>query len=74
VNLSQLNDYADLLGVSWAINLFDGGQTVLVGTVRFTCEWGDDERAWLNRIQRHLNGLPWPTEDDPRVIMEGTYE
>lgn len=70
-------DYADLLGVTYEMSLFDGGQTYRLahatGKLTVTYYWGDDEARLDRTITRWLNSLPWPTEDDPRVVEEGVY-
>lgn len=68
--------YAAALGVEWRHHTFDGGQTVTLTYQGFTWRgsynWGDDA-TFLTNAQHFLDGLPWPTSDDPRVATEGTY-
>lgn len=70
---------AEALGVTVETFQFDGGVTVRMThpsedrAFSLTREWGDSIAAFEARIQKWLNTLPWPTEDDPRVQHEGAY-
>lgn len=72
-----IRDYADLLGVTVTVQQFDGGQTITLSTAdrqsqyRATVYWGE-EWAAERRLMKWLHTQPWPTEDDPRVITEGS--
>jgi len=80
MTLKEAIEYAQFLGCTVAQSQFDGGQSVAVSygsgavmvTWRGSYEWGDDAQ-FARRLARWLNGLPWPTEDDPRVEHEGVY-
>lgn len=71
----ELKAYVAVMGGEYRAFLFDGGVTVTITvgteTFRATHEWGDDEARLIKNATRFLNGLPWPGEDDPRVIHEG---
>jgi hypothetical protein len=79
---ATVRTYAAQLGVDVEVNTHDSGQTwtleVLRGeasgytgpfTIRASYEWGEEDRHFA-RLNEWLNGVPWPSEDDPRVAGE----
>jgi hypothetical protein len=68
--------YALQLGTIVEVRQHDSGQTWIVsldGVVwRGSFQWGEED-AFFARLNAHLNTLPWPREDDPRIQHEGAY-
>lgn len=79
MNLIQLQAYATMLDAEFELRVFDGGQRIRMSAIvdgkaleaSYYLYWGDDEARWLRLAERFLDGLPWPTEEDPRVQNEG---
>jgi hypothetical protein len=78
MDLNDLKNYAELVGVKFEVRLFDGGQSLSMRSadgkheVRYSIYWGDEERFYA-LAHRWLDGQPWSSEDDPRVAQEGVY-
>lgn len=76
MTFKQLREYISALGGTVDVFTFDCGQRwrIKVGLVTWSnsFECGDEVRFAL-AVQRWLDGLPWPREDDPRVDVEDTY-
>jgi hypothetical protein len=67
-----------MLGCTVVARAFDDGMSVAIfhgpsgtGFRRFVL-WDEQPRT-MKRLQTWLNTLPWPTDDDPRVIHTGAY-
>lgn len=72
--MRRLIEYAKLLGCAVVLNTHDSGQTLRITRgpgelFQGSYQWGE-EPAFFERVQTFLDGLSWPTEDDPRVIHE----
>lgn len=68
---------ARALGCVVALNTHDSGQTLALShgagadmvSFRGGYQWGEEDQ-FARRVQKWLNTLPWPTDDDPREDHE----
>lgn len=72
-----LDDYIKALGLTADWFQFDGGRSLTIKgrglpVWRGSYEWGEESR-FDHLVRMHLDAVPWPTEDDPRVQHEGAY-
>lgn len=76
--------YAADLGVVIDRRQFDDGETFYLRvkrgdlpgyngpyTTRLTFRYGDNEALFEHIVKQWLDTVPWPTEDDPRVVEKG---
>lgn len=74
--MTTIKDYCLAMNVAYMVNQFDGGQTWTFSrdgvTWSGSFDWGGED-AFFAAVTKWLDSLPWPTEDDPRVQMQGTY-
>jgi hypothetical protein len=74
MTLAALRAYAELLGATFTLRTFDGGQQLQMtyGKITYIGSFEWDQRVrFIKRATKWLHELPWPTDDDPRV--QGEY-